>query len=340
MLVVAVSACTRSSGFTAKPIDLYAGAAKQTDVRSLFKDPNWWEGPPTFEVLPLDAASMPLGENYGLTQQFIHLGTSEQLLFHYTVYNTVSAATSYMTDLGNRFPNAPTTPRVGDATLYNAQFTNSAAPFVTYTWVRLGQVVIAIIWSLKDTTKLTVQDLSKVAGVVVQHLKNVAAGKVHASSQKIDPKLLPPAGLVLTQLGVANLPAEAWVVMTKTAIPQTFFDLVKTAGISTFTYGDYALNNDTHMEVQTAILNFPSQNDALQWATDFAPGTPDSAGIASGYIPVGGSPAAGQYEYLFIAGSYGVMMVCKPTVDGEAASRECENPMEATAVSWRFALSS
>lgn len=340
VLVIALTACTRGTGFNARPVDVYAGAPTQSDVRSLFSDSSWWEGPPSFDVLPLDAATMSFTEKYSVTQQFIHLGTSEQLFIRYTVYDTTTSATSRMTDITNAFPNAPTSPRVGDAVVYNVQLGQGAAPFITQTFVRLGQVVVTIIWSLKDTAKLTVQQLSKTAGVIVNHLKNVQAGKVHASPQAIDKKLLPPPGLELTLLGAAKLPAEAWVVMTSTSIPQTFFDLIHQAGISSFTYGDYALNNDTHMEVQSALLQFPSPDDALQWATTFAPGTPDQAGIASAYIPTGGTPAAGEYIYIFIAGAYGAMLICKPSVDGEAATRECENPLEATAISWRFALAS
>jgi hypothetical protein len=340
VLVIALTSCTRGTGFSARPVDVYAGAPTQSDVRSLFKDSTWWEGPPSFDVLPLDSATMPFTQKYSVTQQFIHLGTSEQLFIRYTVYDTTASATTQMTNITTAFPNNPTSPKVGDAVVYNVQQGSGGAPFVTQTFVRLGQVIVAIIWSLKDTAQLTVQQLSRTAGLIVDHLKNVQAGKVHASSQAIDQKQLPPPGLELTLLGAAKLPAEAWVVMTKTSIPGTFFDLIKQVGVSTITYGDYALNNDTHMEVQSAMLQFPSPDDAIQWATTFAPGTPDQAGIASAYLPTGGTPAAGEYMYIFVAGQYGGMLICKPSIDGEAATRECEGPMEATAISWKLALSS
>jgi hypothetical protein len=339
VLVIALTACTRSTGFNARPVDIYAGAPTQSDVRSLFNDPNWWQGPPSFDVLPLDSATMPFTQKYSVTQEFIHLGTSEQLFIRYTVYDSTSSATTEMTNITNAFPNNPTSPKVGDAVVYNVQQGSGGAPFITQTFVRLGQVLVAIQWSQKDTTKLSVQQLARTATLVINHLKNVQDGKVHAKPQAVDAKQLPPPGLELTLLGAAILPAEAWVVMTGTAIPQTFFDLIKQAGITSITYGDYALNNDTHMEVQSAMLQFPSPDDALQWATTFAPGTPDQAGIASAYIPTGGTPAAGEYMYIFVAGQYGGMLICKPSVDGEAATRECESPMEATAVSWKFALS-
>ena len=339
VILVVLTACTRSGSSAPGPADLYAGAPTQTDVRSLFNDPNWWEGPPSFDVLPLDSATMPFTQKYSVTQQFLHLGTSEEIFIRYTVYDSTSSATTQMTNITNAFPNNPTSPKVGDAVVYNVQQGSGGAPFITQTFVRLGQVLVAIQWSQKDTAKLTVQQLSRTANLVINHLKNVQAGKVHAKSQAIDTKQLPPPGLELTLLGAAVLPAEAWVVMTGTAIPQTFFDLIKQAGITTITYGDYALNNDTHMEVQSAMLQFPSPDAALQWATTFAPGSPDQAGIASAYIPTGGTPAAGEYEYLFTAGQFGGMLICKPSVAGEAATRECESPMEATAVSWKLALS-
>jgi hypothetical protein len=94
------------------------------------------------------------------------------------------------------------------------------------------------------------------------------------------------------------------------------------------------------MEVQTALLKFSAEADATSWASTFATGTPDQSGVASAYLPMGGTPAAGEYHYFFVQGVYGVMMVCKPSLDGEAASRECEDPLERTAIAWKFALGS
>jgi hypothetical protein len=337
--LVAIAACTRSATSTPSPAALYAGAPTQSDIRSLFHDDNWWEGPPTFDVLPLNSATASATQVYALEQQFAHIGTQEQLFIRYTIYASTSSATSFMTDVSTANPNAPTSPKVGDSVIYNVQQGSGGTPIITITFVRLGQTVVAIEWSMKDTAMLNLTDLSRTANLVVQHLKNVQAGKVHPTPQAINPKELPPPSLELTLLGSARMPVEAWAVMTRTGIPQTFFDLVHQDGITSFTYGDYALNNDTAMEVQTALLDFQSPADAQTWASSFAPGQPDQAGIASAYLPVGGTPAAGEYEYLFVAGNYGGMLVCKPSVDGTAATRDCEGPMEATALAWGLALS-
>src|SRR4029077_11627428 len=116
-----------------------------------------------------------------------------------------------------------------------------------------------------------------------------------------------------------RLPVESWVVMARSALPGTVVQLMQGIGVTDFVYGDYALNLDTHMEVQTALLKFATDADASSWASTFAGATPDTSGIASAYLPVGGTPAAGEYHYFFVQGVYGVMMVCKPSLDGEAA---------------------
>ena len=51
-----------------------------------------------------------------------------------------------------------------------------------------------------------------------------------------------------------------------------------------------------------------------------------------------GNPASGEYHYLFAAGDYGVTLICRASLSGEAASRECEGPMQNTAVAWKIAL--
>src|SRR5260370_25368344 len=113
---------------------------------------------------------------------------------------------------------------------------------------------------------------------------------------------------------------------------------MRRAGISDFSYADYAVTNDTHMEVQLGLLNFPTAADAADWATAFMPGIPDSNGIAGAYLPVGGTPAAGVYHYVFSSGPYGALLVCRSSIDGEAASRECEDPLKSTALAWKLSL--
>ena len=339
LIALVLVSCSRigSGGATAQPADIYASALSTNDVRTLLGDSNWWAGPPSFSVRPLDAASIPFTERYSITQFFMHLGTAEELVIRYTVYDKTSSATTVMTDYQNFYGASPTSPKVGDAVLYYGLGGSGGAPYITRTFVRVGQIIVALIWARKDGIP-TVQQLGRNASKVVNALKK-ASGKSHPAPQAVDPKSLPPPGLDVTLLGSTQLPIEAWVVMDLIALPEAALTLLHTGGVNDFAYGDYALNDDTHMEVRTAMLTFSTAAAAADWATTFSPGTPDQAGIASAYIPVSGSSAAaGEYHYLFVSGTHGGMLVCRPTIDGEAASRACESPVERTAVAWKIAL--
>jgi hypothetical protein len=338
--VVTVSCARIGTGSTTNvhPADIYAGALSASDVRTLLGDSNWWAGPPSFEVRPLDAATTSFTERYSVSQVFLHLGSAEALAIRYTVYDKSSSATTAMTAYQNAYGASPTSPKVGDAVLYYGLGGSGGAPYITRTLVRVGQVVVVIGWSRKDGMP-SVQQLGRNATKVVDGLKKVMAGKVHASPRPVDLQQLPPPGLDVTLLGATQLPIEAWVVMANIAIPEAVLQTLQGAGVNDFVYGDYALNDDTHMEVRTALLTFTSTAGAADWANTFAPGTPDQAGIASGYVRTGGaSAAAGEYHYFFIAGTHGGMLVCRPTIEGEAASRACEAPVERTAVAWKIAL--
>jgi hypothetical protein len=333
--------CTKlgSTGTNPQPADIYAAGPSVSVVQGLFGgDTNWWQGPPSFEVRPLDAATVPFTERFSITQNFLHLGTAEQLVVRYTVYDKTSSATTRMTDLQNALGLSPTNPKVGDQVLYYGLGGTGAAPYITRTFVRVGQIVVQVIWSRKDGIP-TVAQLGKNAAKFVEGLKKVLAGKVQASPQAVNPKYLPTPGLDITYLGSAQLPIEAWLVMDGLALPAAALAVLHGEGTSNFVFGDFVLNNDTHMEVRTALLPFPSATAATDWASTFAPATPDQAGVASAYIPVGGSPASGEYHYFFTSGAYGGMLICKPSLDGEAASRECEAPMERTAIAWKLTLS-
>lgn len=330
------SACA-SSTLNANPADVSAAGLTQADVRTVMGDDNWWIGPPSFDVLPLNSSTVDLTERFSIVQQFRHVGTNETLEVAYTVYDKTASATTRMTNLKNRFSTSPTTPKVGDDVLYNLEASSGAAPFVYETFVRVSQMVITIIWTRK-ALGLTTQQLRVVASKVVDRVKKMSGSKIHASPQAVDSKLLPPPGLDITYLGSADLPIEAWAMMILSGLPGTVASLMHSAGVTDFAYGDYALNNDTHMEVQTALIKFTTESAATQWATTFAPMPPDDNGIASDYVQTSGSPAAGQYHYVFAAGLYGGYLICKPSLGGEAASRECEGPMERTAIAWRFAL--
>lgn len=331
--------CARigSGGFNGKPADIYAALPSAADVQTLFGDTNWWAGPPSFQVRPLDAGMMPETERFGLTQTYVHIGTAEAFIVIYTAYTTVSAATTIMTNLKNQYGAGTTLQKVGDDTLYLSGTAGGAAPYLSRTYVRLGSIMVVIGWLRKDGPPSS-QQAAQVAKKVVSDLQPVVAGKVHGTLQPVEALQLPQPGLDITYLGSARMAVESLPVMLGVALPEAVLSLLQTDGVRDFAYGDYALNNDTHMEVQTALLTFPNAANALEFATNFATNPPDPSGIASGYIPTGGTPAGGEYHYIFTAGSYGGLLICKPTVAGEAASRECELPMQRTALAWKLAL--
>jgi hypothetical protein len=334
-LAVACAACTIGTTFKGTPADLYSVIPSQSDVRKLMGDDGWWAGPPSFEVKPLDYDITPATETFAIGVEYLHLGSAEMLFARYAVYDKSSSATTVMNDYKTAYGTSPSTPRVGDQVLYYAAAGSGAAPYVARTFVRVGQIVVQVAWSRKDGEP-DVNRLGKVAEVFAGGLRNIS--KAHASLQQPDKKFLPPPGLDVTPLGSAVLPIEAFAVMLLAALPGPLVDLLHSDAVNTFAYGDYVLNNDVHMEVQTALLTFPSSTIAADWASGVSPGTPDSNGIAAGYIPTGGSPAGGEYHFVFATGVYGAELICKPSVEGEAASRECEDPVGRTALAWKSAL--
>ena len=338
MLSVLGASCGVGSGsLNARPADLWSVMPSQAAVRSLMGDSNWYAGPPSFEVDPLDASTTPATHKFGITQLYEHLGSGETLVARYVVYDKTSSATTAMTDFQNLFGQSiSTSPKVGDQVLYYATFAGGGAPYLTRTFVRVGQVVLELIWTKKDA-QITVSQMGKYAKAFSDPIRTLN-GK-HVQLTKVDDHLLPPPGLDITALGSANLPLDSFVVMISSGLPGSLLtDLQSAGGASSFAYGDYALNLDTHMEVQTAAIQFRSATAAASFATLFSPNPPDQSGIGSGYIPSGGTPAAGQYHYVFSQGSYGILIICKPSIDGEAASRECEDPLQKTALAWKAAL--
>lgn len=333
----AASSCTatRSGTFKGTPADIYSAIPSATAVKVLLGDANWWAGPPSFEVSPLNSATAPLNERFSVSQEFLRLGTAEELLVRYTVFDTASFATTAMTAYQTAYGTSPSTPKVGDQVLYYGLQSSGAAPFASRTFVRVGQIVVQLVWSRKDSIP-TLQQLANNAAKFANGLKNL--GKTNQSTQPLDPKLLPPPGRFITLLGSTELPVESFVVMSLFPLPDATVALFHQRGVDTFAYGDYALDNDTRMEVQTALFTFGSTADAADWSNTFSPDTPDANGIASRYVPAGGNPAAGVYHYEFAVGPYGAYMLCKSSVSGEAASRECEASMETTALAWKIAL--
>ncbi|HWO46054.1 MAG TPA: hypothetical protein VNO87_10820 [Methylomirabilota bacterium] len=324
-------------GTSAQPAEIYAAGPTVSDVRALFGDDNWWQGPPSFQVRPLDAETTSFTQRFSVAQRFLRIGTAEEFVVQYTVFDKTSSATTRMTGLQQALGASPSSPKVGDQVLYYGLPGSGGAPYITRTFVRVGQIVVSIIWARKDPTT-TVQQLGRIAVKVVGGLKKATSARVRETPAAVDQKLLPPPGLDITFLGAAPLPVEAWLVMVNIGIPTAGLKLLHDAGVTDFAYGDYALNNDTHMEVRSALLTFATATAAADWASTWSSGTPDQSNIASAYVPTAGVEGSGEYHYFFTAGTFGGMLVCKSSIEGEAASRACEGPMERTAIGWKFAL--
>ncbi len=339
--LVAVAALAAScsavpGSLNARPADVYSIIPSQGDVRSLMGDTAWWAGPPSFEVRPLDAETTPAQQKFSVSEDFQRMGTAEELFARYTVFDKTSSATTAMSSFQAAFGQSPSTPKVGDQVLYYPVAGSGGAPFLTRTFVRVGQVILTLVWARKDNgTK--VEMLAKNARAFAAGMRNLS--KVHVSPTPVDTKLLPPPGRDITLLGATQLPIEALVTMTLTGLPDYILSVFHGSGITHFYYGDYALNNDTHMEVQTALVPLSNSGDGPAFAKLLGPSpTPDAEGIYSGYVPTSGTPAAGVYRYVLSSGNSGLMIICKSSIDGEAASRECEDPVRATALGWKIAL--
>src|SRR6202171_3974759 len=194
VLAVVASACTRPSaaGSHARPLDLYGATPRLADVRALLGDSNWWPGPPSFGVRPLDSATMPFNERFHVITRFAHLGTAETLEIEYTLWDSTSSATTQMTNIQSSLGTSVTGAKVGDQALYYGSQNSSAAPFGTATFVRQGQIVTSISLNLKDAFP-SVALLGRIATKVSARLKDVLSGKLHVSPlPATDTLLLPP----------------------------------------------------------------------------------------------------------------------------------------------------
>jgi hypothetical protein len=337
LLAVVASACTiRPSSVSGRvqPADFYAANPNLADVRTLLGDSNWWPGPPSFGVPPLDSAYTPYTEKFHVVTRFVHLGTAETFNIEYALWDSTSAATAQLTSIQAAFGTSASGAKVGDQALYYGSKTSGAVPFGTVTFVRIGQVVTTITMNLKDALP-TVALLGKIATKVASRLKDALSGKVHASPlPATDELLLPPKGPDLTLLGTAALPVEAVVVMLGFESPEALARILHSSGVDIIVFGDYALDVDTHMEVRAGVFNFTISNDAVTWVDELR-GTHqlDQNGIATFY-----NVGSGEYFSLFTVGTKAAILVCRSTSDAEAASRACEAPMARIGPAWMLSL--
>jgi hypothetical protein len=239
-----------------------------------------------------------------------------------------------MGNLQSAFGTSATGPKVGDQVLYYGSQSSTAAPFETATFVRVGQIVTTISLSRKDAFPSSSQ-LGKIATKIVSRLKDVLAGKVRPSPlASSDGTLLPPAGPDMTLLGSTRLPIEAVVVMLGFASPDMLAGILHADGVDTVVFGDYALDNDTHMEVRAGLLDFNTTQEADDWSSALrGSANVDANGLSTFY-----DDASGQYFSLFSAGTKGAMLVCRSTSNVEAASRSCEAPLSRVGPAWQLSL--
>ncbi len=341
VLAVIASACTlrpsSAGGNVHSAADLYAANPTLADVRSLLGDSNWWPGPPSFGVRPLDSATMPFSEKFHVTTRFAHLGTAETLDIEYTLWDSTTSATAQMTNAQSAFGTSASGAKVGDQALYyGSQASSGAAPYDTVTFVRVGQIVTIITLGLKDAFA-SVAQLGRIATRVTSRLKDVVAGKVHPSPLAAsDARLLPPLGPDITLLGSLVLPIEAVVVMLGFESPEALATILHTSGVDSIVFGDYALDIDTHMEVRAGVFNFTVSADAVTWVDELrGQNSFDPTGIATFY-----NTGSGEYFSLFTAGTKAAILVCRSTADVEAASRACEAPMSRIGPAWLLSLTS
>jgi hypothetical protein len=340
VLAVVAGACTlrpSSSGSNLHPADLYAANPTLADVRSLLGDTNWWPGPPSFGVRPLDSATMPLNEKFHVITRFAHLGTAETFDIEYTLWDSTSTATAQMTNAQSGFGTSSNGAKVGDQVLYyGSQASSGAAPYDTVTFVRVGQIVTIITLGLKDALPSLTQ-LGRIATKVTSRLKDVLSGKVHVTPlPPSDVLLLPPLGPDMTLLGSLVLPIEAVVVMLEFESPEALARILHTSGVDSIVFGDYALDTDTHMEVRAGVFNFTVSADAVTWVDELrGQNNFDPTGIATFY-----NTGSGEYFSVFTAGTKAAILVCRSTADAEAASRACELPMSRIAPAWLLSLTS
>lgn len=282
---------------------------------------------------------------YQVIRRYGNVGTAETLKLTYTEFASTSAATTVITNIQNNAGSGVSGPNVGDKALYYGQqltqtggTAQGGAPFETLTIIRVGAFVVESTWDRKDGFP-SVSQLGKVASNLVSRLRDAVAGRTHGTViSASDLATLPPPNAAMTLLGAVRLPVEAVPLMINAAAPTAVQSLFTDLSVNDFVYGDYALDEDTHMEIQAATFKFSSSADANKVFDTFRSGdTPDANGLVKSYND---STGPGQYDVVFVSGSYMGLMICRSTSEesNEAASRACETPIEVVSAAWAATL--
>jgi len=321
-----------------KPLDLYAATPSQSDAKALLGGGDWWTAAPTFDLLPLNLSTASSTVKFSIVRRYQNIGTSETWRLRYTQLDKASSATKVMNDIkSSNGPGGGGTTGVGDQALtYGLQQRSGAAPYEVISLIRVGSILVEATWDRKDGFA-TNKQLTTVGRKLVSKLKDAIAGKVHGTPPPADDLAhLPPRGPDITLLGAVKLPIEALALMLNATAPADAVAPFRDRSVSDFVYGDYALDIDTHMEVQAGLFTFGSAMDASDLFTAIAGGAqPDANGILRAYDDTTGP---GQYEYFLAAGTHIGLLICRSTLENEAASRSCEKPLEAVGAAWSASL--
>ena len=335
VVALVAGACTRASSTSSsnpQPPDLFTAMPPISDVRALLGDENWWAGPPSFGVRPLDVATMPFNQKFSVTQAYVHVGSAEMFSVDYELWNDTSVAKSHMSSVQTALgSSAVSGPKVGDQAIYYGSQTSGAAPYQTVTIVRVGQVVALIGLDLKDGFPKVAQ-LGKIATRVIARLKDVISGKLPTTPlSTAESAVLPPANLDITLLGTTKISVESAMVMLDATSIDAIAQTLRGSGVSDAVFGDYALNSDTHMEVRATVFKFLTAQNAKDWVAGLRGTTPvDEPGFFD--------QTHGWYMFPFAAGTSAAMLICRSTGETESASRACEAPMLRVTSVWMLSL--
>lgn len=350
VVLVAAAACRNpfpgsSSGSPARIIDVYAASPTSSDAGSLLGGGTWWTSAPTFAQRPLNAATMSSAIEYQIIRRYGNVGTAETWKLTYAEFSSASNASTVINNIQTNAGAGVTGPKVGDMSLYYGQqltqtggSSQGGAPFETLTIIRSGAFLVESTWDRKDGFP-SVDQLGRIGTRIVSRLKDAISGKLRGKLISTDDvATLPPPNAAMTLLGAVRLPVEAVPLMLNAAAPTEVQSMFTALSVKDFVYGDYALDEDTHMEVQTATFKFSSTQDANAVFDTFRAGdTPDANGLVKSYND---STGPGQYDIEFVAGSYVGLMICRSTSEdsNEAASRACETPIEVVSAAWAATL--
>lgn len=333
------AACTRpgASGASSNggtPEQIYAAGPTVADVRSSLGSETWWPATPSFRIRPLGLPTMSDIERFGITQRFVHVGSSEQMVADYSVMTSTTYATLLVSVLQGQVTSL-TGPRVGDQSLYwNTKSATDTALYDSRALIRLGQVLIEI-HVTKGSSYVNTKQMGQFATKLVSRLKSALKGTVKSSPlPESDQKLLLPLGMDVTLAAAVTLPVEVAAVTLGASSPQDIVDSSAKLSVKDFLFGDYALNADLNMEVRALVFSFSSPADAAGWIDlIIGRGNLDASGVASGY-----ASGVGEYYAFILSGSHVGMLFCNSLSPYEAASRACESPLGRLIGAWQTRL--